>query len=105
MYCHLPQITCSEAFLELFRAASHTISIDTVRRFDTTIAENIANRFAKNGYVYILKSTVNYRWKEHISLNADDGVADGPLSSDLKTTKPYKLNRSVKGFNYFYHAN
>ena len=47
--------------VKLFHAANHTIGIDTVRRIDTTIAENIVDRFAKNGYVYIPENIVNDR--------------------------------------------
>ena len=37
----LHQATRPEALVELFHAANHTIVIDTVRRIDTTIAQNI----------------------------------------------------------------
>lgn len=47
----LHQATRSEALLDLFHAANHTIGIDTVRRIDTTIAYNILERFTQNGYV------------------------------------------------------
>ena len=57
----LHQATRSEALVELFHAANHTIGIDTVRRIDTTIAQNILDRFAKNGYVYIPEKIVNDR--------------------------------------------
>ena len=43
------QATRSEALVELFHAANHTIGIATVRQIDTTIAQNILDRFAKNG--------------------------------------------------------
>ena len=94
----LHQATRSEALVELFHAANHTIGIDTVRRIDTTIAQNIIDRFAKNGYVYIPESIVNYRmlhWscdrcarsnyrrKEHIPLHADDGVTERTRSTTL----------------------
>ena len=51
----------SEALVELYHAANHTIGIDTMRRIDTTIAQNILDRFAKNGYVYIPENIVNDR--------------------------------------------
>ena len=55
----LHQATRSEALVELFHAANHTLVIDTVRRIDTTIAQNIIDRFAKNGYVYIPENIIN----------------------------------------------
>ena len=45
----LHQATRSKALVELFHAANHTIGIDTVRQIDTTMAQNILDRFAKNG--------------------------------------------------------
>ena len=57
----LHQATRSEVLVELFHAANHTIVIDTVRRIDTAIAENIVDRFTKNGYVYIPENIVNDR--------------------------------------------
>ena len=57
----LHQATRSEALVELFHAANHTIGIDTVRRIDTTIAQHTIDRFAKNGYVYIPENIVNDR--------------------------------------------
>ena len=100
----LHQATRSEALVELFHAANHTTGIDTVRRIDTTIAQNIIDRFAKNGYVYIPENIVNDRmlhWscdrcarsnygrKEHIPLHADDGVRgrEDPFHTTLKTIK------------------
>ena len=94
----LHQANRSEALDELFHAANHTIGLDTVRRIDTTIAQNILNRFAKNGYVYIPENIVNdrmlhcfcercarsnYRRKEHIPLHADDGVAEWTRSTTI----------------------
>ena len=94
----LHQATRSEALVELFHAANHTIVIDTVRRIDTTIAQNIIDRFAKNGYVYIPENIVNdrmlhcscdicarsnYRQKEHIPPHADDGVAERTRSTTI----------------------
>ena len=63
----------------------------------TTIAQNILDRFAKNGYVYIPENIVNDRmlhWsydrcaeatrrKEHIPLHADDGVAERTRSTTI----------------------
>ena len=57
----LHQASRSDALVELFHAANHTIGIDTVRRIDTTIAQNILDRFPKNGYVYIPENIVNDR--------------------------------------------
>ncbi len=94
----LHQATRSEALVELFHAANHTIGIETVRRIDTTIAQNSLDRFANNGYVYIPENIVNYRmlhWscyrcarshyrrKEHIPLHADDGVAERTRSTTI----------------------
>ena len=94
----LHQATRSEALVQLFHAANHTIVIDTVRRIDTTIAQNIIDRFAKNGYVYIPENIVNdrmlhcscdicarsnYRQKEHIPPHADDGVAERTRSTTI----------------------
>ena len=59
----LHQATRSEALVELFHVANHTIGIATVRRIDTTIAQNILDRFAKNGYVYIPENIVNDRMR------------------------------------------
>ena len=57
----LHQATHSEALVKLFHAANHTIGIDTVRRIDTTIAQNFLDRFAKNEDVYIPETIVNDR--------------------------------------------
>ena len=57
----LHQATRSEALVDLFHAANHTIGIDTVRRLDTTIAENILEKFALNGNVYVRDIIVNGR--------------------------------------------
>ena len=90
------QATRSEALLNIFQAANHTIGYDTVRRIDTTIAETILQRFAKNGYVYVPDTIVkermihcsrdnrchgsDIRCKEHLSLHTDDGMAEEPGS-------------------------
>lgn len=57
----LHQATRSEALVDLFHAANHTIGIDTVRRIDTTIAQNILERFAQNGNVYVPDNIVKER--------------------------------------------
>ena len=49
----LHQAIRSENLVQLFNAANHTIGIDTVRRFDNAIANNVLDRFVGNGYVYI----------------------------------------------------
>ena len=49
----LHQATRSENLVQLFNAANHTTGIDTVRRFDKAIANNVLDRFVGNGYVYI----------------------------------------------------
>ena len=94
----LHQATRSEALVELFHAANHTVGIDTVRRIDTTIAQNILDWFANNGYVYFPENIVNdrmlhwscdrcarsnYRRQEHIPLHADDGVAERTRSTAI----------------------
>ena len=57
----LHQATRSESLLELFHAANHTIGIDTVRRIDTTMAEEILDKYTKNGNVYIPDNLVKER--------------------------------------------
>ena len=54
----LHQATRSEALVELFHAANHTIGIDTVRRIDTTIAQNIIDRFGKRMDMFISRKTL-----------------------------------------------
>ena len=49
----LHQATRSEKLVGLFHAAGHTIGIDTIRRFDTSIATDILNRYEENDNVYI----------------------------------------------------
>ena len=65
----LHQATRSEALLDLFHAANHTIGIDTVRRIDTTIAHNILERFVENNSVYIPDNIVKDRM---ITLTCDN---------------------------------
>ena len=48
----LHQATRSEYLVQLFNAANNTIGIDTVRRFDNAIANNVLHRFVANGYVF-----------------------------------------------------
>ena len=94
----LHQSTRLQALVELFYAANHTIGIDTVRRIDPTIAQNILDRFVNNAYVYIPETIVNdkmlncscgicaiskYTRKEHIPLHADDGVAERTRSTPI----------------------
>ena len=57
----LHQATRSEALVGLFYAASHIIDIDTVRRLDTTIAENILGKFALNGNVRTIRPRQHYQ--------------------------------------------
>ncbi|RXN00617.1 hypothetical protein EOD39_9044 [Acipenser ruthenus] len=57
----LHQATRSEALLVMFHAEKHAIGIDTVRRIDATIAQNILEKFEINGYVYIPDNIVNGR--------------------------------------------
>ena len=47
----LYQATRSEKLVGLFHAAGHTIGIDTMRRFDTSIATDILNRYEENDNV------------------------------------------------------
>ena len=54
----LHQATHSEALVDMFHAANHTIGIETVRRIDTTIAENIVERFKQNGNTYIPENII-----------------------------------------------
>ena len=43
----------SEKLVALFRAAGHTIGIDTIQRYETSIATDILNRYEENYNVYI----------------------------------------------------
>ena len=49
----LHQATHSKKLIDLFHAANHVVSYDTVRRLDTSIAKNILDRYRNNGYTYI----------------------------------------------------
>jgi hypothetical protein len=49
----LHQATRSEKLVGLFHAAGHTIGIDTIRRFDTSIATVILNHYDEKDNVYI----------------------------------------------------
>ena len=49
----LHQVTRSEALIDMFHVANHPIGIDTFRRFDTSITDNILDMFTKNCYVYV----------------------------------------------------
>ena len=43
----------SEKLVALFRAAGYTIGIDTIQRYETSIATDILNRYEENYNVYI----------------------------------------------------
>ena len=45
--------TLKKKLIDLFHAANHVVSYDTVRRLDTSIAKNILDRYRNNGYTYI----------------------------------------------------
>ena len=47
------QATRSEALVDLFHSAGHTIGMETIRRIDTSIANNILRHFEENGNIYI----------------------------------------------------
>jgi len=49
----LHQATRSESLIDLFHAANHCIPIQTVRKFDNAIANQILESYKRNGYVYI----------------------------------------------------
>ncbi len=49
----LHQATRSEKPVGLFHATGRTIGIDTIRRFDSSIATDILNRYEENDNVYI----------------------------------------------------
>ena len=49
----LHQATQSENLVALFHAAGHTIGIDTIQRYETSIATDILNRYEENYNVYI----------------------------------------------------
>ena len=57
----LHQAIRSEALVDLFHAANHTIGINTVRRFDTSITDDILDRLTKNNYVYVLDNIMKDR--------------------------------------------
>ena len=56
----LHQATRSESLVQLFHDAGHIIGIDTIRRIDTSMANNILKRYEQNGYVYIPDGIVPY---------------------------------------------
>ena len=49
----LHQATRSEMLVNLFHSANHTVGINTIRRIDNSIANNILQRYIENGCVYI----------------------------------------------------
>ena len=49
----LHQATRSEMLVNLFHSANHTVGINTIRRIDNSIANNILERYIENGCVYI----------------------------------------------------
>lgn len=57
----LHQATRSEQLVKLFHAAGHTIGIDTVRRIDTTIANDILDKYEANGCVYLPEGIIPYK--------------------------------------------
>jgi len=71
----LYQVTRSTALVDLMHAANHTISIDTVRRIDTSIAQSILDRFEKNGNVY-LPDTIAEGRMVHCSCDNIDVLED-----------------------------
>ena len=52
------QATHSVALLDLFHAANHTIGIDTGRRIETSITQNILDIFVKNDNLHIPNTLV-----------------------------------------------
>ena len=49
----LHQATRSETLVNLFNSANHIIGINTIRRIDNSIANNVLERYIENGCVYI----------------------------------------------------
>ena len=49
----LHQATRSEMLVNLFHSANHTVGINTIRRKDNSITNNILERYIENGCVYI----------------------------------------------------
>ena len=49
----LHHATRSEKMVNIFHAAGHTVGIDTIRRIDSSIANDILRRYEQNGYKYI----------------------------------------------------
>lgn len=111
----LHQATRSEAMVELFHAANHTIGIDTVRRFDSAIAQNIIDKFMRNGYVYIPDNIVSDRMIHCSCDNIDvlEATLDGkntfhctqmmvwqrgpaPKHNDLPVNKVSMRDRTIK---------
>ena len=49
----LHQATRSEKMVNIFHAAGHTVGIDTPRRIDSSIGNDILRRYEQNRYIYI----------------------------------------------------
>jgi hypothetical protein len=56
----LHQATLSEKLVDLFHSAGHVVGIDTIRRIDSSIANEILEEFENNGYVYIPQGIMQY---------------------------------------------
>ena len=56
----LHQATRSEKLVDLFHSAGATIGIDTIRRMDTTIANEILQKFEENNRIFIPDGLVPY---------------------------------------------
>jgi len=57
----LHQATRSESLVNLFHASNHTIGIDTIRRIDTSIANDILLKLKSNDNVFIPENIVSDR--------------------------------------------
>ena len=68
----LHQATRSEQLVNIFHAAGHTISMDTIRRIDTSIATDILNRYELDGFVYIPEGIIPYETGRVILSSCDN---------------------------------
>ncbi|KAG1653194.1 R3H domain-containing protein 2 [Nymphon striatum] len=78
----LHQATRSESLVKLFHKANHTIDIDTVRRFDPSIANNILKKFEDNNFVYMPDTIL----KDHMLQCSFDNIDVLESTLDCKNT-------------------
>ena len=93
----LHQATRSEKLVDLFDAAGGTIGVDTVRRMDTSIPNDILGKFEENNKPYIPDGLVLYEPGRLILGSADNIDVNESTVCDQGTYHCTQWNASQRG--------